>query len=143
MNKIVRTYPGIELEENGGMTMHGRIIRDAWVFGILPENDGCADIDSDGDGVVDRVDRCPFEPEVYNGVADDDGCPDDGAALAQLVPGQIAIFEPLRFDKAGSAEKLSAHSLLVLSAVAPCARRFARYWSISTRSSAVSGSAWR
>ena len=42
MNKIVRTYPGIELEENGGMTMHGRIIRDAWVFGILPENDGCA-----------------------------------------------------------------------------------------------------
>ena len=38
----MQTYIGIENEENGGMTMHARIIRDAWVFGILPENDGFA-----------------------------------------------------------------------------------------------------
>ncbi len=42
MSRVVRTYPGIELEENGGISSYGRIIRDAWVFGILPENDGCA-----------------------------------------------------------------------------------------------------
>ena len=38
----MQTYGGIETEANGGMTLHGRVIRDAWVFGILPENDGFA-----------------------------------------------------------------------------------------------------
>ena len=32
--------------------------------------------DRDADAVLDDFDRCPDEPEVYNGVADDDGCPD-------------------------------------------------------------------
>lgn len=31
------TYAGVDHEEQHGMTMTGRIIRDAWVFGILPE----------------------------------------------------------------------------------------------------------
>ncbi len=83
----------------------------------VPQNDGCADIDSDGDGVVDRLDKCPFEAEVYNGLADEDGCPDQGAALAAVVPGQIAIFEPLQFDKLARGEKLSGRSLQVLAAV--------------------------
>ncbi|MEO7736108.1 MAG: OmpA family protein [Kofleriaceae bacterium] len=42
------------------------------------------DQDSDGDGIVDRLDRCPTEPETVNGVADDDGCPEpdpDGDGL--------------------------------------------------------------
>jgi DNA-binding XRE family transcriptional regulator len=32
--------------------------------------------DRDGDGIPDSVDRCPDQPENYNGVSDDDGCPD-------------------------------------------------------------------
>jgi outer membrane protein OmpA-like peptidoglycan-associated protein len=32
--------------------------------------------DTDGDGLPDRLDRCPREPETVNGVADDDGCPE-------------------------------------------------------------------
>ena len=32
-----QTYAGIDHEENHGMTLTGRIIRDAWVFGLLPE----------------------------------------------------------------------------------------------------------
>lgn len=35
----MQTYIGLDNEENGGMTMIGRTIRDAWVFDILPEND--------------------------------------------------------------------------------------------------------
>ncbi len=35
-------YVGIENDMFGGMTDQGRIIRDAWVFGILPEDQGCA-----------------------------------------------------------------------------------------------------
>ncbi len=33
--------------------------------------------DRDGDGLVDNVDKCPDQPEVYNGFEDEDGCPDD------------------------------------------------------------------
>jgi outer membrane protein OmpA-like peptidoglycan-associated protein len=32
--------------------------------------------DSDGDGIIDRDDHCPEEPEDYDGFQDDDGCPD-------------------------------------------------------------------
>ncbi|MDX2015140.1 MAG: OmpA family protein [Myxococcaceae bacterium] len=32
--------------------------------------------DVDGDGVLDAVDRCPFEPETVNEVRDGDGCPE-------------------------------------------------------------------
>ncbi len=37
-----KTYVGIDKDENGGMTATGKIIRDAWAFGILPENETCA-----------------------------------------------------------------------------------------------------
>ncbi|HET7502809.1 MAG TPA: OmpA family protein, partial [Kofleriaceae bacterium] len=33
-------------------------------------------VDSDGDGIVDRDDACPTEPEDFDGFQDDDGCPD-------------------------------------------------------------------
>ncbi len=32
--------------------------------------------DSDGDGLPDRIDRCPLENETPNGIADEDGCPE-------------------------------------------------------------------
>jgi hypothetical protein len=36
-----RVYPGLHKDRNSGMTDAGRIIRDAWVFGILPEGETC------------------------------------------------------------------------------------------------------
>ena len=35
-------YTGIDQDENEGLTHLGRIVRDAWVFGILPETETCA-----------------------------------------------------------------------------------------------------
>ena len=35
------TYIGIDKEVQGGMTTIGKIIRDAWVFGILDETETC------------------------------------------------------------------------------------------------------
>ena len=32
--------------------------------------------DSDGDGIPDANDACPYQPENFNGYQDDDGCPD-------------------------------------------------------------------
>jgi outer membrane protein OmpA-like peptidoglycan-associated protein len=65
-------------------------------------NQGCPDFDSDGDGLVDRLDKCPFDPETYNGVADEDGCPDQPAALAAWSSDHIIIFEPILFVQDGS-----------------------------------------
>lgn len=36
-----RTYAGIDEDKFGGMTPAGTIIRDAWVFGILPREETC------------------------------------------------------------------------------------------------------
>jgi OOP family OmpA-OmpF porin len=38
---------------------------------------GDAPGDRDGDGILDRDDACPTEPEDRDGVEDDDGCPED------------------------------------------------------------------
>lgn len=35
-------YVGIEEDEKGGLTHLGRIVRDAWVFGLIPETETCA-----------------------------------------------------------------------------------------------------
>lgn len=41
MNKI-EPYVGIHNDRYGGMTDIGRIIRDAWAFGLIPESETCA-----------------------------------------------------------------------------------------------------
>lgn len=35
-------YCGIYEDEFGGMTYTGSIVKDAWIFGILPESESCA-----------------------------------------------------------------------------------------------------
>jgi hypothetical protein len=37
--------------------------------------------DRDGDGIADADDRCPDDPETFNGQDDDDGCPDRGLVV--------------------------------------------------------------
>jgi hypothetical protein len=36
-----KRYVGIHNDLNGGMTDSGKIIRDAWVFGLIPESETC------------------------------------------------------------------------------------------------------
>ncbi|MBT8440730.1 MAG: hypothetical protein KJO91_13435 [Gammaproteobacteria bacterium] len=36
------TYPGINNDPSGAMHSTGKMIRDAWVFGILPETEDCS-----------------------------------------------------------------------------------------------------
>ena len=35
-------YVGVDRDDNHGMTAIGRIVRDAWVFNLLPETETCA-----------------------------------------------------------------------------------------------------
>lgn len=58
----MQTYVGLDNEANGGMTAIGRIIRDAWVFGILPEGEMCGGRNaSDLQMLFDQVHRA-WEP---------------------------------------------------------------------------------
>jgi hypothetical protein len=41
-----QTYVGVDQDTNGGLTHLGRIVFDAWVFGILQETETCAGWDS-------------------------------------------------------------------------------------------------
>lgn len=41
MGEARRTYVGIHNDLQGGMTDTGRIIRDAWIFGLIPESESC------------------------------------------------------------------------------------------------------
>jgi len=40
------------------------------------DDDGCPDLDNDGDGILDINDKCTNEAEDYDGFQDEDGCPD-------------------------------------------------------------------
>jgi hypothetical protein len=40
-DRTVKRYVGIDKDVDGGMTASGRIIRDAWVFGLLDESETC------------------------------------------------------------------------------------------------------
>lgn len=50
------TYVGINNEVNGGMTTIGKLIRDAWVFGVIPETETCEGWNYSGiDALLDKV----------------------------------------------------------------------------------------
>jgi hypothetical protein len=36
------TYVGLDNDEYGGMSALGGIVKDAWVFGVIPESETCA-----------------------------------------------------------------------------------------------------
>ncbi|MGC6508073.1 MAG: OmpA family protein [Myxococcota bacterium] len=42
----------------------------------IEKAEACRPKDSDGDGLMDNDDGCPFEPETLNGYKDGDGCPE-------------------------------------------------------------------
>lgn len=58
----MQKYVGLDKEDNGGFTMIGKIIRDAWVFGILQEGDNFAGkTPSDFQLLMDKV-NAAWEP---------------------------------------------------------------------------------
>lgn len=61
--KDQKKYVGIHNDVNGGMTDTGKIIRDAWVFGIIPETETCEGWLSQG--IEDLWSRVNNEWEKY------------------------------------------------------------------------------
>lgn len=60
---------------------------------------GCPAPDADHDGIIDQPDgpdRCPTQPETFNGRDDEDGCP-DGESLAVTEGNSIRILQQVNF----------------------------------------------
>lgn len=63
---------------------------------LLADGSANADgTDSDGDRIPDRDDKCPHEPETYNGFEDEDGCPDRGRVIVRQ--SKIEILDKIYF----------------------------------------------
>ncbi len=53
-----KRYDGIDKDPTGAMNPTGNIIRDAWVFGLIPETETCAGWTLQGiDALYDKVSR--------------------------------------------------------------------------------------
>jgi len=51
-----RRYGGIDKDPKGAMNPTGNVIRDAWVFGLIPETETCAGWNVQGiDALYDKV----------------------------------------------------------------------------------------
>ncbi len=77
--------------------------------------------DADGDGIVDKDDKCPFEPETYNGIDDEDGCPEPAKVV--VVSSNPPPVERVSFEK-GSI-KLTASAKPIVDAVAQVMKQHA------------------
>ena len=54
----IKIYDGIDKDPQGAMNPTGNIIRDAWVFGLIPETETCAGWALQGiDALYDQVTR--------------------------------------------------------------------------------------
>ncbi|MDC0715689.1 OmpA family protein [Nannocystis bainbridge] len=54
---------------------------------------GCPDRDQDR--IIDKLDKCPDQPEVYNQIADSDGCPDEIPKAVKKISG---VLQGIYFD---------------------------------------------
>ena len=88
-----------------------------------PTRNGCPNPDRDGDTYDNDVDQCPDQAEVFNGVKDDDGCPDEGGrplAVVDVVKGAVVlqVTQPILFTGTSDTLAIDPKSATTLRAVA-------------------------
>ena len=91
-----------------------------------PLRHGCKNPDRDHDTYADPSDTCPDAAEVFNGVKDDDGCPDDGGKPLVVIDGiepelAVKLASSLRVIGDGTTAKpfdFDAETLMTLRALA-------------------------
>ncbi|MEM9194800.1 MAG: OmpA family protein [Myxococcota bacterium] len=94
--------------------------RDRDSHGLLDPDDRRLDgsLDSDADGIQDVDDLCPEEGEAYNGIVDDDGCPDQARVVVR--ESFLRILESIYFE--ANSSTIPARGLPVVDAVAETLR---------------------
>ena len=71
-----------------------------------PSLNGCPSPDKDGDTIDDADDRCPEQAENFNGVDDEDGCPDAPVAKQKPKPDLVTL------DTTGKHAQISVHGAI-------------------------------
>lgn len=97
--------------------LSGQLVQPVATGAVLAERtQGSAEssADADRDGIPDRLDKCPNEPEVYNGIEDEDGCPDRGRVI--VTSNKLEILDKVYFERGGS--EVRAASSPVIDALA-------------------------
>ncbi|HEY2370737.1 MAG TPA: thrombospondin type 3 repeat-containing protein [Polyangiaceae bacterium] len=69
-----------------------------------PKMNGCPNPDRDGDTYPNEQDECPDSAEVFNGVKDEDGCPDEGGKPLVTVDAKLVIKLQNAIKLAGTAD---------------------------------------
>ncbi len=88
-----------------------------------PKRPGCPAPDRDGDTMEDAADKCPDQPETFNGVEDEDGCPDQGGKPLVVITEKgaditAAFAAAVKFKGSKEAPEIDAASLPILRALA-------------------------
>lgn len=96
--------------DNDGDTILDKDDKCPNVVGV-PEEQGCPIKDTDKDGIPDKKDKCPKKPETYNGIKDDDGCP-DGKVTVKVTDTEVKIFQKVFFDTGKASIKKKSFKLL-------------------------------
>jgi outer membrane protein OmpA-like peptidoglycan-associated protein len=66
--------------------------------------------DTDHDGILDQEDRCPSQPETFNGSDDSDGCPDRGRVVVSST--SIVILQDVNFETDRAVIKRESYPIL-------------------------------
>jgi hypothetical protein len=97
-----------------------------------PSRNGCANTDRDGDTFENDVDKCPDTAETWNGVTDDDGCPDEGGKALVTIDDKriVRLAAPLKITGPAEAPDVDASSIPTVRALAQELNRH-RDWTLA------------
>jgi outer membrane protein OmpA-like peptidoglycan-associated protein len=98
----IKEHWGVQLALAKGLGLDG-YGREAFRVVLAARYEFEPEIDTDGDGIPDRIDKCPTIPENFNGYQDEDGCPEpdpdsDGDGIPDKVDGCKDIPGPAEYD---------------------------------------------
>ena len=105
-----------------------------------PARNGCANPDRDGDTFDNEADKCPDTAEVFNGVTDDDGCPDEGGKPLVVIDNakNVKLAAPLKMTGGADAPDVDPASISTLRALALELNRH-RDWTLAIGSRPAAG----
>lgn len=85
-----------------------------------PTTTGCPNPDRDGDTFDNEVDKCPDQAEVWNGVTDEDGCPDEGGAALVTIDDKrvVRLAKPIKIAGTPDDPEVDPSSLPTVHALA-------------------------
>ncbi|MDF2695297.1 MAG: putative internalin, partial [Labilithrix sp.] len=85
-----------------------------------PVRNGCPSSDRDGDTFDNDEDKCPDSAEVFNGIADDDGCPDEGGKPLVVIDDKrkVRLATPLKLIGTPALPDVDPASVTTLRALA-------------------------